>query len=58
MTEMTEEAKVARREYQRKYRQKNREDIREYTRAYYVVNKDKRKEALDRYWNKKGEENK
>lgn len=56
MTELTQQALEAKREYQRQWREKNREDLRRYSNEYYQQNKDKKKEAMNRYWNKKADQ--
>ena len=47
---MTEAAKQARREYQRRWREKNRERIRQYDREWTKNNPDKVKAAQARFY--------
>lgn len=54
-TQMSEEAKAARRAYKRKWAAANRERIREYKRAWDKNNKDKVEAAQARYWEKKAQ---
>lgn len=49
---MTENAKLKRREYQRKYYKENREHIRENQNKWRSENKDKIKEYAISYWEK------
>ena len=53
---MNEAAKEARREYQRQYREANRERINANHKAWRDANPDKVKAAATRYWEKKGAE--
>ena len=50
---MTEQAKQARREYAREWREKNREHIRAYHKLWRSKNNDKVKAAVERHWEKK-----
>ena len=52
---MTEEAKKVRREYWRKYREKNRAKLREYMKAWRDKNKQHIKEYNAEYWNMRAE---
>lgn len=49
---MTSEAKSARREYHRKWREKNRDKVNEYHRKWSRENPEKVKAAQFRYWDK------
>lgn len=53
---MTEEAKIARREYAREWRKRNREALREYNRRWREDNPDKVAATTARYWQRKAEE--
>ena len=53
---LTEEAKEARREYNRAYARKNRERLREYQREWRARNRDKVKQYHRTYWQKKAQE--
>ena len=53
---MSEEAKKARREYHRKWREKNRERYNEYQRRWREKNKDRIKEYQRKYWERKAKE--
>jgi hypothetical protein len=53
---MSEEAKAAKREYMRKYREKNRERMNETHRAWRKSNRHKIEEYNERFWNKKAKE--
>ena len=53
---MSEEAKRARREYNRKWREKNRERYNEYQKRWRKKNKDRIKEYQRKYWEKKAKE--
>ena len=50
---MTDEAKNARREYQRQWRKDNRTAIREYQRNWRNANPDRVKQYQDAYWERK-----
>lgn len=50
---MTEAAKAAKREYQRKYRAANREKLAAYQRKWSQENPEKVREYTARYWAKK-----
>lgn len=50
---ITDEAKKKRAEYQRAYRERNRERINAKNREWHKNNPDKNKEYIQRYWNKK-----
>ena len=50
---MTDEAKEARRAYQRQWRKDNRTAIREYQRNWRSENTDKVREYQERYWENK-----
>ena len=50
---MTDEAKEARRAYQRKWRKENRAAIREYQRLWRNANPDRVKQYQDAYWERK-----
>ncbi|MEJ9149309.1 hypothetical protein [Bacillus smithii] len=50
---MSEEAKKARREYMKKWREANKNHIREYNKRYRRENPDKVAAAQERYWAKK-----
>ncbi len=52
---LTEEAKKAQAEYQKKYRTKNASRLRAYKRKWSRENPEKVKEYQNKYWNKKGE---
>jgi hypothetical protein len=58
MTEITQTALEMKRAYQREWREKNRESVRQYYKEYCQrpENKEKKKAATARYWNKKAEE--
>lgn len=53
---LSERAKLARREYARRYREKHREKIREYERQWRMENPEKVKANFERYWLKKADE--
>lgn len=53
---MTEKAKQARREYARQYREKNREKIKATHTKWRIANADKIKQAQERYWERKANE--
>lgn len=53
---MTEAAKAAKREYDRKYRAANREKYAEYQRKWRQANPEKVKEANRKYWERKAAE--
>lgn len=53
---MGEKAKMAKREYARKWRSANKEKVREYNKKYRENNKQKVKESNERYWEKKAAE--
>lgn len=53
---MTETAKKARAEYQKAYREKNRERLNKYRRNWNKENPDKIQKYQETYWNKKAEE--
>jgi hypothetical protein len=55
MAAMTEQALELKREYQRQWREKNRESLRQYYCDYYRKpgNAEKKKVAMEKYWNKK-----
>lgn len=53
---MTEDAKQARREYQKKYKRQNAERINAYNRAWRKANPEKTRQYNERYWNKKASE--
>lgn len=50
---MTEDAKQARREYQREYKRRNAERINAYNRAWRKANPDKTRKYNANYWSKK-----
>lgn len=50
---LSEEARIARNEYQREYRRVNRERLRAYDRAYYAAHRARRKAQQAEYWNNK-----
>ena len=52
---MTDEAKMKRLEYQRAYRERNREKVREYQRAWHKANPEKASEYQERHWIKVAE---
>lgn len=52
---ITDEAKRKRAEYQKAYREKNRDRIRIKNREWHQANPDKNKEYQERYWNKQAE---
>lgn len=54
--EMSEKAKAARREYMRKYREKNREKLNKQAREWARNNKDKIKEYKNRHFEKMADE--
>lgn len=54
---MSLEAIERRREYQRNYRERNRESILAYQRDYYKKHPEKRKEYNNRYWEKQAAQN-
>ena len=49
---MTEEAKLARQQYMREYRQKNKERITAQRKKYAATHKDQIRESNARYWEK------
>lgn len=53
---MSEQAKVASREYWRKYREANKDKINAYQRKWRRENPEKVKAAQGRYWEKKAAE--
>ena len=53
---MTEAAKAAKREYDRKYRAANKEKFAEYQRKWRQANPEKVKEANRKYWERKAAE--
>lgn len=55
---MSDEAKKARNEYQKKWREKNRERLREYHKKWRKENKEKVNEAINRYWEKRAKDGK
>lgn len=55
---LSEEAKIARREYMREWRKNNLERSREYSKKWNAKNKDKIKEYQKRYWERISEEKK
>lgn len=52
---MDDDAKKARREYNRKWREANQDHIREYKRNWNKRNKDKTKQHTDDYWKRKAQ---
>ena len=52
---ITDEAKKKRLEYQRAYRERNREKIKAYQRDWHKANPEKNKEYVERHWNKLAE---
>ena len=50
---ITDEAKKKRAEYQREYRNRNRERIRIKNREWHQANPEKNKSYIEKYWNKK-----
>ena len=52
---ITDEAKKKRLEYQRAYRERNRERIKAYQRDWHKANPEKNKEYVERHWNKVAE---
>lgn len=50
MTEMSEQAKAARREYQRRRRAEHREEVNRKRRERYAANKEREKAKRDEYW--------
>lgn len=50
---LSEQAKEARREYQRNYYGKNKKKILDYQKRWRAENPDKVKQYLDNYWEKK-----
>lgn len=54
---LTDEARKKRAEYNREYRNRNRERINAKNREWHKNNPDKNKEYIQRYWNKKVMEN-
>lgn len=53
---MSSEAKMARREYMRQWREKNKEHYNEYMRKWKAKNKDKVKQYNKEYWERKAKE--
>lgn len=53
---MSEEAKKARREYMKKWREENKDHVRKYNQRYRKENPDKIAAAQERYWLKKYQE--
>ena len=54
---MTDEAKEARRAYQRQWRKDNRTAIREYQRNWRNANPDRVKQYQEKYWARKAQRN-
>ena len=52
-TTISEAARSARREYYRRYRERNRASINEYHRQWCMKNPDKVRATLVKHWNKK-----
>jgi len=50
---MTATAQATKAEYQRQYRQRNRERLNEYRKAWNKANPEKVKQYQENYWNKK-----
>lgn len=57
MITLTDEAKEARRAYQRKWRKDNRTAIREYQRNWRNANPDRVKQYQEEYWARKAQQN-
>lgn len=55
---LTKEGREARREYERKWREKNKEAVKAYQRKWQKANPDKVRAAKERYWNRVAEMNK
>jgi len=51
---LTEAGRQARREYKRRWNEKNREHVRKYFREYYSKNRERMREKDCEYWNRKG----
>lgn len=56
MAELSAEAKNLRKEYFKKYREKNRERLNAYRREYYKANSVRVNSYNDKYWENKAEE--
>lgn len=56
MSELSTEAKNLRKEYFKKYREKNRERLNAYRREYYKANSVRVNAYNDKYWENKAEE--
>ena len=54
---MTDEARRAKAEYEKRYRAENREKLNQYRRDWNRRNPERLKKYRDRYWNKKAGEN-
>ena len=54
---ITDEAKKKRAEYNREYRNRNRERINAKNREWHKANPEKNKSYIEKYWNKKVMEN-
>lgn len=53
MTEMSEQAKAARREYQRRYRAEHRDEVNRRRRELYHANKERMKARRAEYWERR-----
>jgi hypothetical protein len=53
--DLSPEAKQTRREYKRRWREKNREHVREYNRNWKRQNPERVKEHARRYWERKAQ---
>lgn len=53
MTRLTEEGREARREYARRYREKNREEINRKRREHYHANKEREAARQAEYWERR-----
>lgn len=55
MSSSEDAIRMAKREYARRYREKNREKIREYERAWHKAHSGKQREYMERFWLKKAQ---
>ena len=58
MAVLSEEAKIARREYQRAWREKNRDHLRAYYKEWAKTNRDKLEKNRIAYWERRAAESK
>lgn len=55
MAQLSDEAKEARKQYRREWREKNKDKVNEYLRQWKKANPDKAEAAQARYWEKVAE---